>query len=341
MVYVITIQESLLGGFVHLKTGTRTLPSGVQATIYETGKLTRAQRKATSDHGESFGFREAHLSVVLKGLGFDEVETALAEHLDSYTTKAKNMSAGKWAEVPKGGRYEDGDIYRHYTSRFQECHLLPSPESGLFLHGALGGFSRAPEEGWDMGGRPKASRHKGGLLHFMGLDLPLGSNEQGRRAVLLRALKALRRVVVEIGGGVLAVKLDGSWHDLGNPAVSEAAALHLLRDGKVFPFLSPGWVDRAKAAYESKAGVKLTRSIKEADSARWDTRPAPTSGNTLDGLPLHVQLLSSIETRGLTQAQAAAALGVSPMSMSRWVRGVKPISPESAERVKSWIKGGE
>ena len=113
-----------------------------------------------------------------------------------------------------------------------------------------------------------------------------------------------------------------------------------IRD-RVFPFLSPGWVDRAKAAYELKAGVKLTGSIKEADATRWETRPAPTETNTLDGLPLRVQLEAAIKDKGLTQAQAAAALGVSPMSMSRWVRGVKPISPESSERVKSWIKGGE
>ena len=341
LVYIIRIQETLLGGFVHLKTGSRTLPSGVDAETFETGSLTKTQKKATYERGERFGFREAHLSVFLRGLGCDEVEAALGEHLQDYTTKADTQSAGQWAEKVPGGKYPDGSIFRRYTSAFQECHLLPAPESGLYLHGALASLKQNPELGWWMGGPPKASRHKGGLLHFMGLEIPVGGSgamaERARAAVFLRGLKALRRIVVEIGGGVLAAKLGGRWYDLGDPALSEPMAVHLLQKGKVFPFLSPGWIDRAKAAYEPKAGVKLTRSIKEADERRWETNHAEI---TLEGTPLHIKLKETIKERGISQLQAAGELGVSPMMVSLWVRGAKPISQESAGKVLGWLKVG-
>ncbi len=340
LVYIIRIQETLLGGFVHLKTGTRTLPSGVEAETFETGSLTKTQKKAAYERGERFGFREAHLSVILRGLGCDEAEAALGEHLHSYMTKAGSQSAGQWAEKVPGGKYPDGDIFRHYTSNFQGCHLLPAPGEG-FLHGALASLKTNPELGWDMGGPPKASRHKGGLLHFMGLELPVGGSgamaERARAAVLLRGLKALRRIVVELGGGVLAARLGGYWHNLGDPNLSEPVAVHLLQKGKVFPFLSPGWIDRAKAAYEPKAGVKLTRSIKEADERRWETRTVET---TPEGIPLHVQLQTAIKDRGLSQLQVAGEFGVSQKTVSVWLKGDKPLSRESAKKIREWVAQG-
>lgn len=78
--------------------------------------------------------------------------------------------------------------------------------------------------------------------------------------------------------------------------------------------------------------------IKEADENRWSTGPM-TPENTLDGIPLHVQLEATIKRRDLTQLQAAGELGVSAMMVSLWIREKKPISPESATKIKAWIGG--
>jgi len=344
LVYYITLHESLLGGLAFLETGGRTLPSGMVVKTYETGKLSKAQNKAIREYGkEDLGFREVHLDILLKALGCDDVEAALAEHLDLYMTKADTQSAGKWTPRVKGGSREDGSIFRRYTSDFEGCHLLPAPDSGRYLYGALGGFSRNPELGWDMGGKPTLSRHKGGLLHFMGLELPMGGSgmaDRARNTVLLKALKALRRVVVELGEGVLAVKLGGRWHDLGDRNLPEPLALRLMKEGRVFPFLAPGWVDKVKAAYQPKAGRKLTQSIKEADETRWEIGPRADPVTTLDGFPLSDQMKALMDRRGLTQGQAASELGVSQKTVSVWLRGDKPLSRESAGKIREWIAKG-
>jgi hypothetical protein len=276
--------------------------------------------------------------VSLKALGYDEREILLAEHLETFMTKAGAGMAGKWTTKPKGGKHEDGSIERRYTSAFQECPFLPSPESGEYFHAALGSFEKAPEQGWDMGGKPMPSIHKGGLLHHMGLDLPSGPSGQVSMAAYQKGLHALRRVVVELAGGVLAGRdSKGSWHDLG-PGMAEAMALYCLQNCKVFPFLAPEWADKATNAHEQKAGLRLAHGIKEADEIRWETIPT-TPQNTVGGVPLHILLAAAVEVRKITQDQAAKDLGVSPMTISRWIRAAKPISPESAARVRTWIEG--
>jgi len=339
LVYIVLINRALLGGIAHLKTGTRTLTSGVEAETFEAGKLTPDMAKAVKKSGDRFSYGLTHLAVILKALGYNEVEIALAEHLEAFTTKADGAMAGKWTTRPKGGKYEDGDINRHYTSAFGECPFLPSPESGSFLHGALGTFSKSPEEGWDMAGRPTPSKHKGGLLHHMGIHYPAGPDKAGRHAALLRGIHALRRVVVGLGGGVLALRMSqgGEWYDLGED-MEEPILLHLLQHGKVFPFLAPGWRVRARDAYQRQEGVVFPDGIKEADRNRWTTERL-TPENTLDGIPLHVQLEATIKKRGITQGQAAGELGVSAMTVSRWIREAKPISLESSTKIKAWIKG--
>ena len=339
LVYIIRINPALLGGITLRKTGTRTLTSGVEADVFEGGKLTRAQTKARKDAGDRDIFREAHLAVILKALGYDEVETTLAEHINAYMTKAGANMAGKWTTKPKGGKYEDGSIDRRYTSDFQGCQLLPPPGGDAYFLGALGSFEKAPEQGWDMAGKPTPSMHKGGLLHHMGLHLPPGPSGPPSQAIYRKGLQALRRVVVELGGGLLAVRMpDGTWHDLGD-TTAEPVALYRLQTGKVFPFLAPGWVAKAKAAYQEKEGVVFPEGIRQADETRWTTRPS-TPQDTLDGVPIHILLAAAVAAPPkMTQDQAAKELGVSPMTISRWIRGAKPISPESAPKVLAWIEG--
>jgi DNA-binding transcriptional regulator YiaG len=206
--------------------------------------------------------------------------------------------------------------------------LIPA---GAFLHGALGTFTKSPESGWKMGGKHQETRRTNySLLEFMGIDLPTGNTEDRRREAYLQGLQALRRVVVELGGGLLAGKLAGKWFDLAE-AQEEAKLLHLLKDGRVFPFFAPGWIDRISAAYEAKIGKRLPKDRDEAQAARWK-KPVEE-----EGFPLMVELKAAMERRKLTQAMAAKELGVSQMTVSRWIKG-SPMTSEGEAKIRAWIK---
>lgn len=337
LVYTILVNEALLGAIALLKTGTRTLPSGVETETLETGKLTKDQNEKVRKRGDRLGMVMAHMDALLKAQGFDEVETALAKHLSAYLTKTKGGVDRKWTTKPKGGKNPDGTIFRQYTSAFG-CPFLPAPGAG-FLYGALGTFDKSPERGWEMGGRPTPSKHKGGLLYHMGLELPQGADRAGRNRVYLKGLKALRRVVLDLGEGVLALKdKEGTWHDLG-ASIPEPLLVHLLQEGLIFPFLTPRWEEKIRAGFEATTGTRLARGTAEADKRRWETKPStPETG--LDGFPLHVLLAAELEKRGLSRAQGANLLGVSAPMVSLWINGKKPISKESASKIRAWIKGG-
>ena len=64
----------------------------------------------------------------------------------------------------------------------------------------------------------------------------------------------------------------------------------------------------------------------------------------LDTLPLHKQLHWHLRILGITQAKAAAVLGVSKMSISQWIKGPtvkggRPIPKKRIEQVRAWVSG--
>jgi len=334
-VFVITLNKILTGGLDQLRAGTRTLPSGVTTVTYDTSKANRtAKEKEIKKMGDRLEyFPEVHLEYFLEVLGYHKEEQLLAQFFSGYITGATTFMHKKWTTRPKGGTYEDGSIQRRYTSAFRDCHLLPAPGTGFF-HGALGSYKQGPESGWKMGGKHNdAGRTNYSLLEVMGLDLPTGPGkaENRRKEAYLRGLLALRRVVGTLGDGVLAVLHKGEWFNLLEP-LEEPMALAVLKDGKIFPFFSPGWIDRIRAAYEAKIGGKLPETREEAEANRW----TQTGGE--DIFPLHVLIQAAMERRGLTQAMAAKELGVSQMTISKWLNE-KPLSPENEAKVRDWIKG--
>lgn len=198
------------------------------------------------------------------------------------------------------------------------------------MHGALGNFKRTPEHGWKMAGRHAESRGSHySLLEIMGIDVTTGRGDD-RKVALLKGFHALHRVVVELGHGLLAVRLSDRWHDLSQPT-EEALLLHYLKEGRIFPFFQPGWIQDVRKAYETKTGRELPKSAEEAAAARWK-KPTDESGT-----PLIVLLEAAIERRGMTQLQAAEALGVSRMTVSNWIKGRKPLSSENEAKVRAWI----
>ena len=337
-VFIITLNKILTGGLDQLRAGTRTLPSGVETVTYDTSKTNReAKKKSIEKAGDRLEYSpEVHLDHFLEVLGYPKEEQALAQFFSGYITPAQAYLFKKWTTRPRGGAFEDGTIQRRYTSAFRGCHLLPAPDGPDYFHGALGSFQQNPEHGWKMGGKHnEASRTNYSLLEVMSLELPTGPGkaEDRRRESFLRGLLALRRVVGELGDGVLAAHYKGKWYDLLAP-MEAALVLELLKEGKVFPFFRPGWIDRIRAAYEAKMRTKLPKTREEAETNRW----RQTSGDG-DGFPLVARLQAAMERRSLTQAMTAAELGVSRMTVSNWLKGRKPISPENVARVRTWLAG--
>lgn len=328
LIFFITLNRILLGGLVLLSSTPKTLATGVQTPTFDTSeKKRREKKKEIEGMGDRLAHSpEVHLDHFLEVLGESQEVQTLGLVLANHVTAAGAPVAKGWTTKPKGQKNPDGSKERHYITQF--CPLIPD---GTFFHGALGHFTQSPEGGWKMAGKHNETRRTNySLLEFMGIELPGGNAQERRDEATLQGFRALRRVVVDLGEGLLAIRLGGKWHDLGAP-MEEAKLLHLLREGRIFPFFSPGWLDRIRAAYEVKARVKLPKSAEEAHAARWKKPKADE-----DGFPFTVRFQAALERRNLTQAQAAAELGVSKMTVSRWIRGMA-ISQESAAKVREWM----
>jgi DNA-binding transcriptional regulator YiaG len=328
LVFFITLNPILLGGLNLLASTPKTLATGAQTPTFDTSEKNRREKKKDIEGmGDRLAYSpELHLDHFLEVLGEPPEVQKLGQTLADHITAAGSAVSKRWTMKPKGGKNPDGSMERHYTRQF--CDLIPE---GTVFHGALGNFIQNPEGGWKMAGKHNDLRRTNySLLEFMGLDLPQGANESGRREVYLQGLKALLRVVVGWGDGILAVKLSGKWYDLGTP-MEEAKLLHLLKEGRIVPFFSPGWLDKVRAAYETKTNLRLPKSRDEADAARWKK---PTDE---EGFPFQVQFKATMERYGLNQSQTAKVLGVSKMTVSNWITGKKPLSPESAKKVKEWM----
>lgn len=331
-VFFITLNRILLGGLVLLESTPRTLATGAKTLTFDTSeKNRRSKKKELEKSGDRLAYSpELHLDHFLEVLGESQEVQKLGQELAGHITAAGSAVSKRWTVKPKGGKNPDGSMERHYLTPF--CDLIPE---GTVFHGALGNFNQSPEGGWRMAGRHNDLRRTNySLLEVMDIEVPSGGARDRRDEAYLKGFQALRRVVLELGDGLLVVRMGEAWHDLGSP-MSEAKLLHLLQTGKVFPFFSPGWISRVRAAYEAKANLVLPKDAEEARDRRWN-KPAPDT----EGFPLHVQLRSTMEGRGLTQLQAAGEIGVSQKTVSVWLKGDKPLSPESAAKVREWINRG-
>lgn len=332
IVFFVTLNRALIGGLAFLESGTRTLPHGTITATFDTSKKNRrAKEKAIDESGDRLHHSpEVLLHHFLEVLGEPLEVQKLAQTLCDHTTGATAAVLKGWTSKPKGEKNPDGSGERQYTSRFNGCHILPAPGAG-FLHGALGSFRPTPECGWSLRGRHNETRRTNySLLEFMEIDVPPGGAEAKRQEAYRKGFKALLRVVVELGGGVLAVNCAGKWHDLGQP-MEEAKAIYLLTTGRIYPFFRPGWIDRIRTAYELKVGGALPKTAEEATAARWK-KPVTDE----EGFTLAVQIKATMERRGLTQVQAAADLGVSQKTVSTWIKG-SPVSPESSAKIAEWM----
>lgn len=330
IIFLVTLNRALLGGIAFLESGERILPSGVKTITFDTSEKNRRMKGKDIEKVDQLNYSpEVHLAHFLQVLGESQEAQRIGQTLADHITPAGAAVSNRWTKKYKGGKNPDGTMERQYKTKF--CTLIPEER---FYHGALGSFIQTPENGWRMGGKHNESRRTNySLLEFMGLELPQGANESGRREVYLKGFKALLRVVVEWGNGILAARFAEKWYDLGKH-MEEAKLLHILKEGRIFPFFDPGWIDKIRTAYEAKTNRKLPKSREEAEAARW-RKPLDD-----EGFPLKVRIERTMESRNLNKGQVAKELGISRMTLSKWFKG-SPISPENLKIVMAWLEEGK
>jgi DNA-binding transcriptional regulator YiaG len=78
-----------------------------------------------------------------------------------------------------------------------------------------------------------------------------------------------------------------------------------------------------RAQFEQTTGYIITESAEEAERAVWEVVDN-------DGNALRESLAEAMAQRNVSQSQLAALIGVAKMTISRWLRGEKPIPRDRA-----------
>lgn len=99
-------------------------------------------------------------------------------------------------------------------------------------------------------------------------------------------------------------------------------------------------LDSCFSAFDDAFQVSLSERLNtyQEDAAVWEDLPRPPALP-----PLYRQLEEHMILLGLTQVQAAAALGVSKMAISQWLKGPnatggRRISRKRAAQIRAWIR---
>lgn len=283
----------------------------------------------------------------------------------------------------KRARKEAGtaDGLRVYSRQW--CPLLGDGE----WVGALGTHRRSPETGWTLAGRGSFATKTGGgrpagLVDHVGRHLPSGSAHAERRRVCLSTLDDFVAVLAPFGGVLVGVRDRGGsirrpaewvWIDLAEARGLDVKDLLAIR---WYPFLPADWTRRADELVEERQAARVARgegerpvfvtrnptdylASAEAAGVRWRHRPGeietletwPADGRDRpapDVRPLGDRLAEMIEASGLKKGDVAKAFGISPASLSRWLRPLAERDehkgsgvPEAlAGLVERWVEGG-
>lgn len=115
------------------------------------------------------------------------------------------------------------------------------------------------------------------------------------------------------------------------------------------------WTDSVKHEFYRSLDLCLSAfqgALIEELSQQFDTRheealidEAFEKEAGLSGPPLSLQLVAHLDIMKLTQVQAAAALGVSKMTLSQWLKnpgekGKRRIPKKHEARIRAWIEAG-
>lgn len=263
------------------------------------------------------------------------------------------------------------------------CPLLPAGD----WVGALGTHRRSPETGWKLAGRESfatktGGRKPAGLIDQVGRAYPSGSAHAERRRSALATLDDFAAVAGRLGGVIVGVKGRGgirsrpsSWDWISLEDARELTTKELVAV-RWYPFLPADWQRRADELFEKRQAERVERgesdrhvfvtrnpsdylAAAEAEGVRWRNRPGdvedletwPEDGRAARApvvRPLGERLGEKIEEEGIKKGDVAKAFGVSPASLSRWLR---PIGERDEKKgsgvpaalealVERWIEGG-
>lgn len=378
-VYVLHVQPGFLGCLTAFESGKTHLRSGREAVQYDFGKtLTAEEKKALGWGGKSrqatdtFTTFDAGRPFYNTAAGLTpEQENLLAWIERNITLKKDTASKGnKAAQVAKTAT--DADEHRLYGPDF--CPLLPP---GRRYVGALGHFRRNAEIGFTLyGTESRTARHTAGIMSEMGYLLPPGAAHTKRAEMVTKALGDLKAVVVEYLDGIVAGYDGKTWVPLDQfPTLDEKTLCRKLR---IFCFLPHDYETVRRSKWEEAVNRKATESLEEAEQDAWDFANDPeyldeeaaevdepeeeevilgnlvstaSPENGFRGWPLHRRLYAMLKEKGLKQKDLAAIFGVSPMSISYWIRGTepdengkvrgKPVPEELVPMVVRWLETGE
>ena len=350
-VYVLDVQPGFLGCLRLFESTKTRLRSGREALYLDFGKdLSKDEKGELSGQGGYLTF-DAGRAFYNSAAGFTPSQENLVRWVEHELTKKKDRARKENKGRQVRPNAPDANSPRVYDRAF--CPLLPE---GRGYYGTLGHFEKNPEAGFTLGGTgSRLSRHPAGILAEIGYFLPSGPWCIRKDEVLKDALGDLKAVVVEYFGGVVAGRLGNDWIPLDRfRELDEKTLCHKL---KVLCFVPEGYRTKHRANFEEATGYRVTENQKEAEQAAWEVmsgeeepevqaEDAETAGtipsvdNAFRGLPLRERLQEVMKRRKVSGAVLAASFGVTKMTVSRWLRGEKPIAEDAVPLLVRWIESG-
>jgi hypothetical protein len=316
--------------------------------------------------------KRAVCSTIFEERAFDFIEGNLTTSLAS-DRLGRGKKARRLAATAEGLR-----IYSR-----EWCPLLGEGE----WVGVLGSHRRSPESGWTLAGRGTFATKTGGgrpagLIDQLARPYPSGSAHAERRVSALATLDDFAAVLGRLGGVLLGVA--GRRGGSARPWVWEWISLETARElptkdlvaVRWYPFLPADWTRRADEILETRQADRVARgegerpvfvtrdpaiylAAAEAEGVRWQHRPGETEELETwpaDGRekaapevrPLGDRLAEKIEASGVRKVDVAKAFGVSPGSLSRWLRPLAArdehkgsgVPAALAGLVERWVEGG-
>lgn len=354
-VYVLDVQPGFLGCLRLFESTKTRLRSGREALYLDFGKdLSKDEKGELSGQGGYLTF-DAGRAFYNSAAGFTPSQENLVKWIDHELTKKRDRARKENKGRQVRPNAPDANSPRLYDRAF--CPLLPE---GRAYYGTLGHFDKNPEAGFTLGGTgSRLSRHTAGILAEIGYFLPSGPWCARKDEVLKSALGDLKAVVVEYFGGVVAGRLGNEWIPLERfRDLNEKELCHKL---KVLCFVPEDYRSRHRANFEEATGYRVTENQKEAERAAWDVMDGeeedmevqtetaavpeipdniPSVRNAFRGLPLRERLQEVMKRRQVSGAALAALFGVTKMTVSRWLRGEKPIAEDAVPLLIRWIESG-
>lgn len=286
-------------------------------------------------------------------------QRSLSLWISAHLTKRKDPVRRGFKTEKLHPKHTDANEPRFYGTAF--CPLLP--EGKQFIS-PLGAFANNAEAGRTLfgtqtKGTKKSGGRTGGLLEEMGHKLPPGRAYGQRKAIVERALSDIRAVVESHYGGIIAGRIgEGSKDEWFSVEEMQLFDEQRLRSVKFYFFLPFDAYEQLTARAEKKIGKRLTPSVEEAKAARHSqiVEVVRERGEEESAAPLVSRqslpalIHETLARRSLKRADFARIFGVSKMTVSHWLHGLKEgedpanamkIAPDLVPLIMEWVETGK